>query len=158
MKIRSIKQVKNLKRKRVLVRVDYNLPFKNGKPDLKEDLRIRASFETVKYLQKRGAVIILVSHLGRPAKREKSLSLAPVAKYLSKKLFLKVNFIKDDLIKKDISKKIRPGINFLENIRFYKEEDLDDKRFAEKLAKLGDIFVNEAFSVSHRNNTSICSI
>ncbi|PIR66280.1 MAG: phosphoglycerate kinase [Parcubacteria group bacterium CG10_big_fil_rev_8_21_14_0_10_36_14] len=158
MKIKSIKQIKNLKGKRALVRVDYNLPINKGRLDFKEDLRIRASFETIRYLWKKDATIILISHLGRPEKREKSLSLAPIAKYLSKELLLKVNFMKDDLTKKNISKKIKPGINLLENIRFYKEEESDSKEFAEKLAKLGDIFINEAFSVSHRNNASICCI
>ncbi|MBU2529732.1 MAG: phosphoglycerate kinase, partial [Elusimicrobia bacterium] len=158
MKIKSIKQAKNLKGKRVIIRVDYNLPFKKGKLDFSEHLRIKASFETIEYLRKKGANIILVAHLDRPNGWEKKFSLAPVAKYLEKAIGQKVNFIKVNIEKKNAAGKIKPGINMLENIRFYKGEQEGDAEFARRLASLGDIFVNEAFSVSHRKDVSVAGL
>lgn len=158
MKIRSIKDAKDLKNKRALVRVDYNLSINNGKLDFKDDLRIRASLPTIKYLLERGATVILMAHLGRPDGWDKKLTLAPVAKYLGKLLKKPVNFIADDLTKKDLSKKIKKGVNMLENIRFYTEESKGDKKFAKRLAGLGDIYINEGFSVSHRADASVAGL
>ena len=158
MRIKSIKQAKNIKGKRVLVRVDYNLPFKGGKLDFKENLRIKASIPTIKYLLEGGTTIILIAHLGRPVGWDKKLSLKPIAKYLPKILKKKVNFIEDNIEAKDISKKIKKGINLLENIRFYEKECSGDKKFSKKIASLGDIYVNEGFSVAHRKDCSVAGL
>lgn len=169
MKIKSIREIKDLKNKKALVRVDYNLSFQDGKLDFKDDLRIRASLETIKYLLKEGAAVILIAHLGRPDGWNEKLTLAPIAKYLGKLLKKSVNFISDDLTKKNISKKIKKGVNMLENIRFYEGESKGDPSsreatkgrgadFAKQLAGLGDIYVNEGFSVSHRADASVAGL
>lgn len=161
MRIKSIRAAKKLKGKKVLVRVDYNLPFKEGKLDFSENLRIKASLPTIKYILEKGASVILISHLGRPKGREKKLSLEPVAKYLAKLLKKKVDFIGDNL---ELLTRPAPALvkhdkggpcKLLENIRFYEGEKAGDKEFARKLADMGDVFVNEAFSVSHRNDASV---
>lgn len=158
MHIRSIKEIKNLKGKRALVRVDYNLSFMGGKLDFKDDMRIRASLLTIKYLLEHGATVILMAHLGRPEGWDKKLTLEPITKYLAKLLRIKVNFIALDLTKKDISRKIKKGVNMLENIRFYSEESKSDRNFAKRLAGLGDIYINEGFSVSHRADASVAGL
>ncbi len=158
MKIKSIKEIKDLKNKRALVRVDYNLSINNGKIDFKDDLRIRAGLATIKYLLDKGAIVILMAHLGRPDGWDKKLSLTPVAKYLGKLLKKPVNFIADDFTKKDITWKIKKGVNMLENIRFYSEESKNDKNFAKRLAGLGHIYINEGFSVSHRADASVAGL
>lgn len=158
MKIKSIKEIKNLKGTRAVIRVDYNLSFMDGKLDFKDDLRIRASLATIKYLLGKGATVILMAHLGRPDGWDKKLTLAPVAKYLAKLLHKPVNFIADDLTKKNISRKIKKGVNMLENIRFYVGESKGDRNFAKRLAALGDIYINEGFSVSHRADASVAGL
>lgn len=158
MKIKSIKDAKDLKGKRALVRVDYNLPINNGKPDFKDNLRIRASVETIKFLLEKGAAVVLLAHLGRPDGWDKKMTLAPIAKYLAKILRKPVHFIADDLTKKDLNKKIKKGVNLLENIRFYEGECKSDRKFAKRLAGLGDIYINEGFSVSHRADASVAGL
>lgn len=168
MKIKSIKEIKDLKNKKVLVRVDYNLSFIDGKLDFKDDLRIRASLPTIKYLLEHGATVILMAHLGRPDGWDKKLTLAPVAKYLGKLLKKPVNFIAGDITKENIYKKIsaqggcasgeKKGVNMLENIRFYAEESKGDRNFAKRLAGLGDVYINEGFSVSHRADASVAGL
>jgi len=156
MQIKSIKSVKNLKDKRVLLRVDYNLPFDGGDINFKENTRIKASLETIKFLLKEGANIILISHLDRPDNWDMEYTLKPIAKYLEKLLKQKVVFLENNILKE--IPKINKGIYMLENIRFYKEEYENDKKFAKKLASLGDLYVNDAFSVSHRSESSMSAI
>ena len=139
MHIKSLKEIKDLKNKKVLVRVDYNLSINNGKLDFKDDLRIRASLPTVKYLLSQGMAVILVAHLGRPEGWDKKLSLASIARYLAKLLKKPVNFVSDDITKKDIRRKIKKGVNMLENIRFYEGEGKGDPSFAKRLAGLAGI-------------------
>lgn len=174
MKIRSIKDAKDLKNKRALVRVDYNLPINNGKLDFKDDLRVRASLPTIKYFLEHGATVILMAHLGRPDGWDKKLTLAPVAKYLGKLLHKKVEFISQDIrkispnpsLRKRGVKEITPSfgkgglgrIYMLENIRFYDGEGKNDKFFAKHLASFGDIYINEGFSVSHRADASVAGL
>lgn len=147
--MRNIKQVKNVKGKTVLLRVDFNVPIKNGK--VQDDFRIQKALPTIQFLQKKGAKIILIAHLGKGGE-----SLAPVAKVLSK--FIKTKFIKE-IISPKVSKaasEMKPGeIIMLENLRNHKGEQKRDKKFAAELAKLADIYVNEAFSVDHREDASI---
>lgn len=158
MHIKSIKEIKDLKNKRALVRVDYNLSINNGKLDFKDNLRIRASVETIKFLLQKGATVILMSHLGRPEGWDKKLTLAPIAKYLAQILHKPVNFVGDDFTKKDVSRKIKKGVNMLENIRFYPEETKGDAKFAKLLSGFGDVYINEGFSVSHRPDASVAGL
>jgi len=130
--MRSIKTIKNLRGKTALVRVDFNVPIKNGK--ILDDFRIKKALPTIKFLQKKGAKIVLISHLGEDGKQ----SLKLVANY----------------IKKIIGK----NVVLLENIRRYAGEMKNDLNFAKKLAKLGDFYVNDAFSVCHRAHASIIGL
>ena len=140
--------------KKVLVRVDLNVPIINSK--IADDTRIKAILPTLKYLIKNKAKVILISHLGDPeGKKDKKYSLEPVAKYL------KVKFLDDCLGKNNeaIIAKMKPGeIVLLENLRFYAGEEENSDDFAKKLANLADIYINEAFSVSHRNHASLVAI
>lgn len=145
----------NVKNKIVLLRTDFNVPLKNGK--ITDKKRIKESLPTIKYLLKKRAKIIIVSHLGRPdGKIVSELMLDPIAKELQKligKKVAKLNF-KDD-IKNELGKK---SIVLLENIRFYPEEEKNNLDFAKKLSELADIYVNDAFGASHRVHASIVGI
>ena len=133
---------------KVLVRVDYNVPMdETGK--ITDDNRIRASLETIKYLLEHKAAVILMAHLGRPKGQVNiKYSLAPVAKHLAKLLNMPVAFA-GDCIGEEAEKavqKLKPGkILMLENLRFHKEEEKNDMDFAEKLASLADLYVNDGF-------------
>ena len=142
--------------KRVLVRVDFNVKIDNGA--VGEDYRIRMTIPTIEYLTKRGARVILCSHLGRPSAPTPQFSLAPVASRLSEILAgSKVRFVEDcigDKVK-NVASEGQPGdVLLLENLRFYKEEEANDPTFCESLASLADIYVNDAFSTSHRKHSS----
>lgn len=156
--MRSIKKVK-VKGRRVLVRVDFNVPMKNGK--VVDDSRIRASLPTIEWLISKGAKIILISHLGRPAKKDKAFSLKPASKRLSKLLKKRVSFVDDcasPSVQKALSRIKNGDVIMLENLRFYPQEEADDSMFASYLASLADIYVNDAFGVSHRKNASVHAI
>lgn len=156
--MRSVKKAK-VRDRRVLVRVDFNVPMKRGK--VADDSRIRAALPTVEWLRRNGAKIILISHLGRPDKKDKSLSLKPVAKRLSSLLKKNVSFVDDcasPSVQKALSKMRNGDIVLLENLRFYPQEEADDDMFANYLASLADIYVNDAFGVSHRKNASVHAI
>lgn len=148
--MRSIKGVK-VANKRVLVRVDFNVPLKNNR--IVDDERIRAALPTIKFLLKNKAKIILMSHLGRPkGKVVDSLRLKPVATRLSRLLKTKVKYV--DCI--DVK---TPGkLTLIENLRFYPEEETNNKSFAKKLASLADLYVNDAFAVCHRKHASVHAI
>jgi phosphoglycerate kinase len=160
MKINSIKNLKNLSGKTVLLRVDYNVPLEGKK--IKDDFRIKASFDTINYLQEKGAKIILVSHLGR-VKGEIDLnnSLKPVALYLKENLNSNLKFISEydpKKAKKETDNLKTGEIAMIENVRFNKGELNDDKEFSKNLANLADIYVNDAFSVSHRKQASVSGV
>ena len=143
----------NFQNKKVLLRNDFNVPL-SEKSEILDDFRIKAGLPTINYLLEQGAAIILISHLGRPEGRETKFSLKPIAERLTKLLDKPVELL-DEIVKK----KIQPGqIAILENIRFYKEEEENDKKFAKKLADLADIYINDAFSASHREHASIVGI
>lgn len=160
MKLSSIEKVKSLKNKKVLVRVDFNVPMEEGK--VKDDYRIKAALPTINYLQSVGAKIILIAHLGEPgAKVVPSLSLKPVAKRLSQIIKKPVLFVPETVgYKADeaVAKMLSGDIVFLENLRFNSGELEDDLKFAKRLAAYGDIYVNEAFSVCHRKQASVSAI
>ena len=166
--MKTIKEIKNLKNKKVLVRVDFNVPVgDDGIVDNKEDWRIKASLPTIEYLLEKKAKIILMAHLGRPGKKLETgnwkleYSLKPVADRLEKLLNKKVKFVDNcvgDKVERTVSKIKAGEIIMLENLRFYEEEKDNDKEFAKKLASLADIYINNAFSVSHRKHASVHAI
>ena len=145
-----------LKGKKVLIRVDYNVSVNSG--SVGEDFRIRMTLPTIEYLIKRGCKIILISHLGRPTERQIQYSLAPIARRLSEMIGdSKVKFtssrIGEDVLLE--TNKMEEGtVLLLENLRFYKEEEMNDPLFSKELASLADIYVNDAFSTSHRKHAS----
>ena len=146
--------------KRVIVRLDFNVPVSNSKID--DDTRIKVVEPFINKLIENKAKIILLSHLGRPkGKVISELSLKPIFSYLEKKLNGKIYFYEKNIDEEaiDASNKLKPGeILLIENIRFFKEEESDEENFAKNLSKLGDIFINEAFSCSHRKQASIHKI
>ena len=146
--------------KRVIVRLDLNVPINNSKID--DDTRIKVIEPFVNKLIENKAKVILLSHLGRPkGKVVSELSLKPIFNYLEKKLNGKIYFYQEKIDSKavDASNKLKPGeVLLFENIRFFKEEESDEETFAKNLSKLGDIYINEAFSCSHRKQASIHKI
>lgn len=168
--MKNIKTIKNLKNKTILLRADFNVPLKDSK--ILDQTRILKSLPTILYLQKQGAKIVLISHLGRPkGKINKKYSLKPVALVLQKKInsskvknfkFLPDSFVweKESLIKtKKIIDQSKPGsVLLLENIRFAPREEKNCLKWAKTLASLGDIYINDAFGVSHRKNSSVVGI
>ncbi len=158
--MRSIRNEKNLQSKKVLLRLDLNVPLKNGK--IIDTTRIDKILPTLNFLIERKTQVIILSHVGRPkGKVVKELSLEPVREDLQKKLKVNIKLISDDI--KDIKNKklfdkFKEKVLILENIRFYSEEEKNDQEFAKHLASLGDIYVNEAFSCSHRSHASIQQI
>ena len=146
--------------KRVIVRLDLNVPINNSKID--DDTRIKVIEPFINKLIENKAKVVLLSHLGRPKGEVVSeLSLKPIFNYLEKKLNGKVYFYREKIDSKaiDASNKLKPGeVLLFENIRFFKEEESDEETFAKNLSKLGDIYINEAFSCSHRKQASIHKI
>ena len=144
--------------RKVLVRVDYNVPMdESGK--ITDDTRIRASLATIKYLLANKAAVILMAHLGRPKGTvNKKYSLQPVAAYLAELLGVPVKFAGDCIgpEAEAAADKLVPGeILMLENLRFHAEEEKNDMSFAEQLASLADLYVNDGFGVSHRAHASV---
>ena len=159
-KINQLEDNLNIEGKRVLLRVDFNVPTNNG--SITETSRIEKVLPTIKFLINKKAKIIIISHTGRPkGKIVSKLSLKPIAKKLSGFLNKNVSFSNETIGLKAIenSKKIHNGeILLLENLRFNIEEELNTESFAKELSKIGDIYINEAFSCSHRKHTSVCEI
>ena len=146
--------------KKVLVRVDFNVPLTQDL-EVKDDFRIRAHLETIKYLKEHNARIILISHLGSPKGKELNLSLKSVSEKLEEISSYKVKFVEEtlgDKVKKAIDELDAGDILVLENLRFNSEEEENNQEFAASLARLADIFVQDAFSVCHRDHASISSI
>lgn len=153
----TLEDIKELNNKRVLVRVDFNVPL-DDKQQITDDTRIRAAIPTIQYLVDKGAKVILVSHLGRPkAGPDDKLRLAPVVKKLSELMKLPVGYVKDCVgpAVENAVASLHPGsVLLLENVRFYKEEEKNDPAFAKKLASLADVYVNDAFGTAHRAHAS----
>lgn len=146
----------DLKGKTVLLRADYNVPVKDG--HITDDYRITQSLPTVQYLVEQGAKVVICSHLGRPnGMRDQASSLGPVAQRLSNLLHKEVIFIPEcigDVPQKAV-KAMKPGeIALLENVRYYAAEENNDSQFAEQLASLADVFVQDGFGVVHRAHAS----
>lgn len=146
--------------KRVLVRMDFNVPLA---PDgrVLDDTRLRAVLPTIEFLRRQGARIILVSHLGRPKGRDPQFSLRPVAEHLSRLLGRPVQFAPDCIgpTVEEMVARLQPGeILLLENVRFYPEEERNDPDFARALARLAEVFVNDAFAAAHRAHASTVGV
>jgi len=145
--------------KRVLVREDLNVPLKDGQ--VADATRIKAAIPTLKDLQSRGAMVIVMSHLGRPKGVDQSLSLRPVAQELGRALWTEVKFAYDCVGPQAQSavSRLQPGsVLLLENVRFHPEDEANDPAFAQQLASLGEIFCNDAFASSHRAHASVVGV
>ncbi|MCD4804549.1 MAG: phosphoglycerate kinase [Desulfobacterales bacterium] len=158
--MRSIKDT-TISGKKLLIRVDFNVPM-DELQNITDDTRIRAVLPTLKYALDHNAVLIIASHLGRPkGKVVPEFSLAPVAKRLARLLkenvIMATNCVGPD-VEKIVSNMNTGDVLLLENLRFHPEEQKNDDGFAEKLAKLCDVYVNDAFAVSHRSNASLVAI
>ncbi|MFA7677082.1 MAG: phosphoglycerate kinase [Candidatus Omnitrophota bacterium] len=147
----------DLKGKRVLMRVDFNVPL-DKELRITDDGRIKAALETIRYIIASGGKLILMSHLGRPkGEVKKEFSLKPVAKRLSELLGKPVTMLDGCIgqkIKGEVSKMAAGDVMLLENLRFYKQEEKNDPAFAKELASLGDVFINDAFGTAHRAHAS----
>ena len=156
----SIKNYGNLNHKIVLLRLDLNVPIKNG--IITDHTRIDKILPIINFLLKKKSKILIVSHVGRPkGKKSEEFSLKPICLNLEIKLKKKIYLIKKNIFnlkKKHLFQDPNYQINFLENIRFYKEEETNDINFSEHLASLADIFVNDAFSCSHRAHASVSEV
>ncbi len=152
--MRSLKEI-DLKEKRVLVRCDFNVPLGEGGV-IKDDFRITQTLPTIDYLIRKGAKIVLMSHLGKPkGEFDKSLTLEPIAQRLKSYLDRSVKMID---IKEDTNT-LKPGeVAMIENLRFYKGEEKNDSDFARQLSGLADFYVNDAFGVCHREHASVSKI
>ena len=149
----------NFKNKRVLLRCDFNVPL-TEKGEIVDDFRIKKTLPTIKELARQEAKVVLISHLGRPTRDEdrQKYSLKPVALRIEKLSGKKVKFLDDCIgkrIENEISKMRKGEIVLLENLRFYEEEENNNKDFAKNLSGLADIFINDAFAVCHRAHASV---
>ena len=155
-----IKDHENLNNKKILLRLDLNVPLKNGV--ITDQTRIDKILPVIKFLLKKNAKIIIISHVGRPkGKVNKDLSMKPICENLEKKINRKIKIVDSDIFKlkqEDLFKDPNDQIVFLENIRFYDEEEKNDFNFSKHLAGLADLFVNDAFSCSHRTHASVSKI
>ena len=159
-KLKALDENLNLNNKRVILRIDLNVPMQEGK--VTDESRIKKVIPIIKKFINKKAKVILISHLGRPkGKIDEKLSLKPLANILENLLNSKVYFANENHGPATVEKsnKIKSGeVLLLENIRFNKEEEINEKTFAKELSKVGDIYVNEAFSCSHRAHASVCEI
>ena len=158
--MKNIRGQENLAGKIVLLRLDLNVPLKNN--IVTDDTRIDKIIPVINFLLKNKSKILIVSHVGRPnGKNVNQLSMKPICMSLEKKIKKKIKFITinlHELTKDNLFLDEGEEVSFLENIRFYKEEEINDVRFAKRLASLGDIYVNDAFSCSHRHHASVSTI
>ncbi len=158
--MKNIEDCSDLNKKKVLLRLDLNVPLKDGK--IKDTTRIDKILPTLNYLIKKNSKIIIISHIGRPkGKIDKRLSMLPVCEYLTKKLNREVELIDETIFNINsnlIFKNNDNKIIFLENIRFYEQEERNSEEFAKILSSLGEIYINDAFSCSHRAHASVDKI
>jgi len=156
----NIKDQENLNQKKVLLRLDLNVPIKNG--IITDQTRIDKVLPIINFLLSKKTQIIVISHVGRPkGKKNNDLSMRPICENLEKKIRRKIKLISSDILqlkKEDLFKEKGDEIIFLENIRFYEEEEKNDTLFAKHLSGLADLFVNDAFSCSHRSHASVSEI
>lgn len=161
--MKTLETLEDLSGKKVLVRADFNVPLgADRRVDETEGWRLRAALPTINFLLERGAAVILMSHLGRPnGKHDERFSLEPVRAKLMEllgKTIIRTYDCKGDYVRKSAAELQAGEIMLLENLRFYPEEENNDAVFARELAALGDLYVNEAFSVCHRAHASVAAI
>ena len=158
--MKFIKDQENLNEKIILLRLDLNVPIKNGV--ITDQTRIDKVLPIINFLIEKKTKILILSHVGRPkGKENRELSLEPICENLEKKINKKIRLIKENIFnlkKEDLFKDKTEQVVFLENIRFYKEEEENDENFSKHIAKLADIFVNDAFSCSHRAHASVSKV
>ncbi|MDC0469192.1 phosphoglycerate kinase [Candidatus Pelagibacter sp.] len=158
--MKKIEDKEDLSGKKVLLRLDLNVPLQNR--EIQDETRINKIIPTLKFLLKKKSKIIIVSHIGRPkGKVVSALSMKPVCSNLENKLNQKINLISEDIKKikdKDLFKNFNGNILVLENIRFYPEEENNDINFAQHLSSFAELYVNDAFSCSHRAHASVTNI
>ena len=158
--MKSIENIESIENKSVILRLDLNVPIKNGK--ITDSNRIDKVMPTLEFLLKKKAKIIIISHVGRPkGKIVKELSLELVSLYIKSKIKKEVSLLKENIFnlnKEEIFKNSNDELVLLENIRFYPEEEANDDKFSKKLASLGEIYVNDAFSCSHRDHASVSKL
>ena len=158
--MKYIKDQENLKDKKILLRLDLNVPLKNR--IITDQTRIDKILPIINFLLEKKSKILVISHVGRPkGKVNEDLSLKPICEILESKINKKISLIKEDIFKlkkEELFKDPKTQIVFLENIRFYEEEEKNDANFSKHLAKLADIYVNDAFSCSHRAHASVSKI
>ena len=146
----------DLKDKKVLVRVDFNVPM-NKNLEVTDNTRIKSSMNTIMHILRNGGTCILISHMGRPNGYEKNLSLKNIVGELEKLLNKKIIFLNDcigDRIEKACREAKKGEVILLENLRFYPEEELGEVSFARALSAIGDVYINDAFGTAHRNHAS----
>ena len=158
--MKYIKDQENLSDQRVLLRLDLNVPLKNRK--ITDQTRIDKILPVINFLLQNKSKIVIIAHVGRPKeKTNEDLSLKPICENLEKKIKQKIRLVNENIFnlkKEDLFERKKDQIVLLENIRFYVEEEKNDLNFSKHLAKLGDLFVNDAFSCSHRSHASVCNI
>src|SRR6056300_783377 len=158
--MKKIEDREDLSGKKVLLRLDLNVPLQDG--EIQDETRINKIIPTLKFLLKKKSKIIIVSHIGRPkGKVVSTLSMKPVCNNLENKLNQKINLISEDIKKikdKDLFKNFNGNIVVLENIRFYPEEENNNLDFAQHLSSFAELYVNDAFSCSHRAHASVANI
>lgn len=158
MTLRTIRRAPLKRGMRVLIRVDFNVVLKNGR--VLDDFRMRETLPTIRFLLKRGCRVRILAHLGRPnGKKVQGSSLKPIARYFSSLIKERILFIEDPFLERSFRRYDEsPDILFFENLRFWPGEEKNNSSFARGLARWGDIYVNEAFSNSHRAHASIDSL
>ncbi len=157
--MKNIEDQENLSGKIALLRLDLNVPLKNK--DILDETRIDKIIPVINFLLNRKTKIVVISHVGRPkGKKNNDLSLKPICLNIEKKIKKKIKLITSNLyeITKDKLFMEEEEVIFLENIRFYREEEINDSKFAKQIASLGDFYVNDAFSCSHRDHASVSKI
>ena len=157
--MKNIEDQENLSGKIALLRLDLNVPLKNK--DILDETRIDKIIPVINFLLNRKTKILVISHVGRPkGKKNNDLSLKPICLNIEKKIKKKIKLITSNLyeITKDKIFMQEEEVIFLENIRFYREEEINDSKFAKQIASLGDFYVNDAFSCSHREHASVSKI
>jgi phosphoglycerate kinase len=152
----------NFDGKRALIRVDFNVPLDANTNEVTDNTRIKAAKKTIQHILQTGGSVVLMSHLGRPkSSKDQEFSLSQIVKSVSETLEVEVQFVDDCISEEAFAKSsaLQPGqLLLLENLRFYPEETKGDKEFAKKLAKHGDVYVNDAFGTAHRAHASTAII
>ncbi|MFA6991736.1 MAG: phosphoglycerate kinase [Candidatus Gracilibacteria bacterium] len=162
MEVKILSEIPEIKGKKILLRVDFNVPIDKETGEIQDDTRITEALNTIKYLRLKGGKVIIISHLGRPDGQVKEeLRLTKVAKYLEKLIehpVEKVDEVIGERVKKEIDKMKDGDLLMLENVRFEAGEEKCDEKFTKELASLGDIFVNDAFGTAHRKHASTAGL